>query len=65
MMQPLLHHPICFVAGRLHFSGATSGAPFPSALVYLGWASAMFAREFARWGRVVVPYGDIGESEAA
>ena len=54
--QPLIQHPICFVAGRLHFSGATAGAPFPSALVYLGWGSAIFARQFAHWGRVVVPY---------
>ena len=64
-LQPLLHHPICFIAGRIHFSGATSGAPFPSALVYLGWASTMFARHFTSWGVVVNQERAMMQSEVA
>lgn len=34
--RPLFRHHICFVAGRLKFSDAESGAPFPTAIVYAG-----------------------------
>lgn len=34
--QPLLGLPMCFVAGRLKFSDANNGAPFPTAIVYAG-----------------------------
>jgi site-specific DNA-methyltransferase (adenine-specific) len=38
--------PICFVSGRLRFSGHPNSAPFPSALVYLGDDWAGFVRTF-------------------
>lgn len=45
---------ICFVHGRLHFSGdsvrGNGGAPFPSAIFYLGEATNLFAIEFAKMG---------------
>jgi len=50
---PLYAHVICFIRGRLHFSGATSGAPFPSALVYMGPRRAAFTRAFAHRGAVI------------
>ncbi len=50
---PLYRYVICFIAGRLHFSGSTSGAPFPSALVYLGPRRAAFMRAFAHRGVTV------------
>lgn len=52
-MQPLLTFPICFIRGHLHFGGAGHGAPFPSALVYLGPRAEAFARAFAQWGVIV------------
>ena len=52
--QPLFHHSICFLRGRLRFSGAVSGAPFPSALVYLGYRSPWFAHHFQARGPIVV-----------
>jgi hypothetical protein len=50
-------HPVCFVWGRLRFSGASAGAPFPSALVYLGPRPAAFAAACGALGRVYVPAG--------
>lgn len=32
----LRDYPVCFVRGRLKFGGAENGAPFPSAVFYLG-----------------------------
>ena len=62
--QPLLDEAtICFVKGRLHFSGAKAGAPFPSALVYLGPFTGSFAKEFAAWGHIVTPY-QVADREA-
>ena len=51
--QPLWTCAICFVRGRLHFSGAQGGAPFPSALVYRGQSPEAFAEAFSRWGTTV------------
>lgn len=50
---PLFAYPICFLRGRLHFSGAATGAPFPSALVYRGSRTCAFATQFGRRGPVV------------
>ena len=36
-------YPVCFLHGRLHFSGHATSAPFPSALVYLGPDARTFA----------------------
>ena len=41
---------LCFVSGRLEFSQAGVGAPFPSALFYLGERSAAFLSAFADFG---------------
>lgn len=34
--RPLLQHPICFIWGRLRFSGSANSAPFPSVVVAIG-----------------------------
>lgn len=34
--QPLFGLPMCFIAGRLKFSGADNGAPFPTMIAYAG-----------------------------
>lgn len=51
--QSLYEHPICLVRGRLRFSGARSGAPFPSALIYRGPRVEAFTRAFAHRGPIV------------
>ena len=50
--------PVCFLDGRLKFSGHENSAPFPSALFYLGWDVAKFGVAFEdigliyqRWSR--------------
>lgn len=45
---------ICFVRGRLKFSGHENSAPFPSAVVYLGKNRAGFCRAFEEIGDVWV-----------
>ncbi len=50
--QLIRDYPVCFVTGRLTFKGNDSGAPFPSAIVYLGNNIYSFVREFS-------PIGDI------
>ena len=45
---------ICFLRGRLRFSGARDSAPFPSALVYRGPRPVQFARAFEHRGPVVM-----------
>lgn len=52
---PLWSHTICFVRGRLKFSGEDS-APFPSALVYLGDEYTRFATSVRHLGAVVRGY---------
>jgi len=39
--------PVCFIRGRLRFNDCDQSAPFPSALVYLGWDNERFATHFA------------------
>ena len=51
--QPLYDFPICFVEGRLIFLGAEDGAPFPSALAYMGPHPERFIRVFSAVGTVV------------
>ena len=47
---------VCFVSGRLSFSGHDNSAPFPSAVVYLGKNPAAFCAQFEEigdiWARV-------------
>ena len=45
---------VCFVDGRLKFSGHENSAPFPSAAVYLGPNVARFAKSFGDMGDVWV-----------
>jgi site-specific DNA-methyltransferase (adenine-specific) len=45
---------ICFIDGRLKFSGAENSAPFPSAAAYLGKNIARFAKSFGDMGDVWV-----------
>jgi hypothetical protein len=54
---PLFAYPICFVHGRLTFSGYTAGAPFPSVVVYFGADLARFAQVFAPLGPIMLPFG--------
>lgn len=46
--------PRCFVYGRLTFANATSPAPFPSAVVYLGGNVARFIEVFEQVGSIFV-----------
>lgn len=50
--KPLYTFPICFVSGRLKFSGAKSSAPFPSAIVYLGPNIEAFIAGFTSMGNI-------------
>jgi hypothetical protein len=43
---------LCFIQGRLRFSGAENSAPFPSVAAYFGADPAAFARNFAGLGPV-------------
>jgi phage N-6-adenine-methyltransferase len=43
---------VCFVRGRLKFSGNEKQAPFPSALVYLGLRPDAFCDSFATQGHI-------------
>ena len=45
---------ICFIDGRLKFSGMQNSAPFPSAVIYFGQDIARFSRCFADMGDVWV-----------
>lgn len=51
---PLFAYPICFLRGRLRFSGAETSAPFPSALVYRGARRGAFMAAFEQRGPVVL-----------
>lgn len=48
--QPLWAYELCFVKGRLRFSGAENSAPFPSVVVYLGPDVEGFKRHFREIG---------------
>lgn len=52
--QALWPHAICFLRGRLHFSGSAVGAPFPSALIYRGRRPAAFRSAFAHRGHTAL-----------
>lgn len=49
--QPLWDYALCFVKGRLRFSGAENSAPFPSVVVYLGPDVELFREAFEDIGR--------------
>jgi len=46
--------PVCFIDGRLKFSGSDNSAPFPSAAFYLGSDVSKFARVFGDVGDIWV-----------
>lgn len=46
--------PVCFVKGRLKFSGMHNSAPFPSAIFYAGQRTEQFAEIFGEIGDVYV-----------
>ena len=46
--------PVCFIDGRLKFSGSDNSAPFPSAVFYLGSDIPKFARVFGEMGDIWV-----------
>lgn len=48
--QTLADYRMCFIRGRLKFSGSENGAPFPSVVVYLGVDDANFYEFFGRLG---------------
>lgn len=50
--QPLFDYTICFIRGRLKFSGAENSAPFPSVIVYLGTDIELFRDWFHDLGRI-------------
>jgi phage N-6-adenine-methyltransferase len=52
----LMSYPVCFVHGRLRFSGEMGSTTSPSAVVYLGPHLTRFADAFSDIGAVYVPY---------
>lgn len=50
----LRDYPRCFIHGRLKFGNASTSAPFPSVVVYLGLQSERFNRVFSKLGDVYV-----------
>jgi phage N-6-adenine-methyltransferase len=48
----LAEYPVCFVRGRLRFSGHENSAPFPSAVIYLGRDVQAFAKSFGDLGTI-------------
>ena len=53
--RQLAPYPKCFLQGRLKFSGAKSGAPFPSAVVYMGPRLERFQKVFSPLGMIHGP----------
>jgi DNA polymerase-1 len=53
--RPLFAFPICYIRGRLKFSGGPHPAPFPSALVYLGPHPERFRAAVAGLGSLTFP----------
>jgi hypothetical protein len=49
--RPLWDYALCFVYGRLRFSGAENSAPFPSVVAYLGPDVDLFRDQFGDIGR--------------
>lgn len=54
--QPLFAYPICFVRGRLKFSGSDNSATFPSVIVYLGIDLDLFKDCFEGVGSIMLPF---------
>jgi site-specific DNA-methyltransferase (adenine-specific) len=52
--QPVWALDICFIRGRLRFSGHTENAPFPSVLAYRGPRRDEFALAFRDLGHIVM-----------
>lgn len=50
--EPLFGLPMCFTSGRLRFSGADNGAPFPTVIVYAGGNRDRFFERFETFGNV-------------
>jgi hypothetical protein len=51
--QPLFDNcSLCFIAGRLHFSGCKDAAYFPSVLAYRGYRHSYFSKHFAYLGKI-------------
>jgi site-specific DNA-methyltransferase (adenine-specific) len=50
--QPLWTFDMCFIRGRLRFSGHRDSAPFPSALAYRGPRHVAFAAAFGNLGHI-------------
>lgn len=57
--QPLYRFPLCFVRGRIRFDlpggERTSGAPFPSVIVYMGPQVERFTALFGERGQIQIP----------
>lgn len=53
---------VCFVRGRLKFSGHKNPAPFPSAVVYLGKSIDAFCDAFTRVGKIWVPWRTVSQA---
>jgi len=53
--QVLSNYPVCFIKGRLRFSGHNNSAPFPSAVIYLGGNVQKFIEIFFVVGTVYIP----------
>jgi hypothetical protein len=51
---------ICWISGRLKFSGASEAAPFATVLVYHGKNPQVFAEIFSRLGRITPPALTLG-----
>jgi hypothetical protein len=47
--------PVCFISGRLKFSGHENSAPFPSAIIYFGENQHSFAEQFGPIGTIYMP----------
>lgn len=52
---PMFAYPICFVHGRLKFSGSDNSATFPSVIVYLGIDLESFKEFFIDIGPIMIP----------
>lgn len=53
--QTIAAYPVCMVTGRLKFNDCGTSAPFPSALVYLGYRWRAFQHAFGDIGTIYVP----------
>ena len=55
-MKKLRPYWRCDIEGRLHFSGAKAGAPFPSRLIYMGHQEERFLDVFSPIGDCSISY---------